>query len=333
MRFMMTVGVIAAMLVVCAWAWTACGSGLPAEVEEARQEAVQAADEQFEEASDAVDAEYASAVATAEARFEDAKAYADKAVTSEAKQLRIREAEEARDSAIQQAKRAKVERIEEAERARIERKEEAAKRAELEAIHAESVALYAEYRAIKDERREALAALDERFMEEGGAELAAATEEALDEYSVAVREYKTAFDEIHVPLWEEAKMLTIKLNQVINYGKEEIETARARFDEIEEFGYGFSMCYLQPNIDSGDCRNDAQVAYVESRIPEGLVEGKESTLALRESADQAFADASMAFRELHADEYAAIEADYNESIAAIEESMAAIEESIAALEE
>lgn len=109
--------VMVMILAVCAIA-PGCGSDVPAEVADAKQESIKESDERFEAERTDADAEYDRTVEAIESAFAEAKAYADEAITSEAKQMRMRQAEDARDSALDAAKQARVEHIEEAESTR-----------------------------------------------------------------------------------------------------------------------------------------------------------------------------------------------------------------------
>lgn len=226
-----------------------CGSGLPAEVEEARYESVEAAD-----------AEYDAAIATIEAEYGEARAEANKAHTDAMKDLGIAFAKEARAEAIAEAEQAKVERIEAAEKRAADAARQITAEAAIEKFNADMLAL------------------QERFLQEEGG----------DDLQTTYRHARVAYDE--------AKQRAL----------DEVERA---YNEVVYPSSGQSSSEAEINA-AYQTYQQAKLAIQRNTAPSVAPYYKAF-----DAAEAAYNDAFEAFYERHADEYAAVEAAYHDTIA------------------
>lgn len=97
----LTIGI---MLAVCAWAGLACGSGLPAHVEEEYSEAIEQADAEYDAEVATAEARYDKMIRIAEDRYQVAEATAEARHTDAARKVSMDYAERGRTMAIDSAK-------------------------------------------------------------------------------------------------------------------------------------------------------------------------------------------------------------------------------------
>ena len=105
------------------------GSDLPPEVEEARREAVEVADEQYDAAVATAEAQYRNSLEKTQNRYDSAVATAEaKYYTDAVRKRHLDNAKESRDSSIEYAKAHYEEMLEHAESERVKRIEDAEER-------------------------------------------------------------------------------------------------------------------------------------------------------------------------------------------------------------
>lgn len=110
------------------------GSDLPPEVEEARREAVEVADEQYDAAVATAEAQYRNSLEKTQNRYDSAVATAEaKYYTDAVRKRHLDSAKESRDSSIEYAKAHYEEMLEHAESERVKRIEDAEERSAREA--------------------------------------------------------------------------------------------------------------------------------------------------------------------------------------------------------